>query len=514
MTSAPSHAKLVKMARYRSLKSLLFFTSYQHKKATGRDYIIRRHHDIMGASLERVYRGEITRLIITIPPRYGKTELAVKNFIAAGLAINPSAKFLHLSASKALALENSEGARDIVRSPAYQELFPEVQVKMDTDSKAKWYTTAGGGVYATGAAGQVTGFGAGQTVDDDTEEAGSYLSEIEQKEGFAGAIVIDDPVKPDDADSDIKRVRVNNRYISTIKNRLNSKKTPIIIIMQRLHELDLVGHVLSIEGNADDVDEKGNRGEWTVVNVPALYYDDAGQMQCLDPTKHTVEDLLAMEKSQDIEVRITFQRQFMQNPQSREGLMFPTQDLRYFLDKDIDFGRETEFAFSYTDPANKGGDDYCTIVAKLIGKDIYIDQVIYNTDGIDINGPRTVDSVVNHNCQRGAIEANFKFFTDFGRGVQAAVRKRHPNCTYLLVSNNVNKHTRILAQSSFIRANFIFRKDWQTYDREYRKFMICLTSYRMVQEGEGKADHDDAPDACSGVATFYSGVFKHLWPVG
>lgn len=512
MTPAPSHAKLVKMARYRSLKSLLFFTSYQHKKATGRDYIIRRHHDIMGASLERVYRGEITRLIITMPPRYGKTELAVKNFIAAGLAINPSAKFLHLSASKALALENSEGARDIVRSPAYQELFPEVQVKMDTDSKAKWYTTAGGGVYATGAAGQVTGFGAGQTVDDDTEEAGSYLSEIEQKEGFAGAIVVDDPVKPDDADSDIKRVRVNNRYISTIKNRLNSKKTPIIIIMQRLHELDLVGHVLSIEGNADDVDDKGNRGEWTVVNVPALYYDDAGQMQCLDPTKHTVEDLLAMENSVDGEVRIAFQRQYMQNPRSREGLMFPSVDLNYFDPKEINLDEVKEYSFTYIDPANKGGDDICVLPTKLVGNKIYVDDVIYNTNGIDDNTPRVIKLILDNKCQRVAMEVNFEVFTPWGKKLQAEVRSKHPTCTFILFRSRGNKHTRILAMHEYVKKYFVFRKDWQNCSPEYRKFMLILTAYRQVQEGKGQ--HDDAPDGCASAMEFYLGVFKHLWPVG
>ncbi len=503
--------KKLKVAKYKSKRDFLFFTRYQYKRNTGRKYTVRRHHQLMADALEKVFKGEITRLIITIPPRYGKTELGVKNFIAAGLAVNPSAKFLHLSASKALALENSEGARDIVRSDAYQQLFPDVQVKGETDSKAKWYTTAGGGVYATGAAGQVTGFGAGQTVDEDSEdvaETESFISDIERKEGFAGAIIIDDPVKPDDADSDIKRVRVNTRYFSTIKNRLNSKKTPIIIIMQRLHELDLVGYVLEAEGKAED------GGDWTVLNIPALYTDEAGQLQCLDPTKHTVEDLVKMENHQDVEVRIFFQRQMQQNPRSREGLMFASQDLRYYLPQDIDLKEKKEFTFNYTDPANKGGDDLCSIMAHLVGKDIYIDEVIYNTDGVDINGPRIVDFIAKHNANRGAMEANFKAWRDFGKSVRDAVAQRLPTCTYMLVNSTGNKHTRIMAQKSFIRNNFLFRKDWQTCNPEYRKFMVNLISYREVQEGEGKADHDDAPDACAGVSAFFSGgLFRHLWPM-
>lgn len=513
MTAPPPNKdfKRLKAIKYKCKTSFLFSTCYLHKEITHRDYIVRRHHKIMADALEKVYRGEITRLIITIPPRYGKTELGVKNFIANGLAINPSAKFLHLSASKALALENSEGAKDIVASDAYISLFPEVQIKQGTDSKAKWYTTAGGGVYATGAAGQVTGFGAGQTVEEDSEdiaETESFISDIERKEGFAGAIVIDDPVKPDDADSDVKRVRVNNRYFSTIKNRLNSKKTPIIIIMQRLHELDLVGYVLDTEGNKED------GGDWTVINIPALYTDEEGKMQCLDPTKHTVEDLLAMETNADPEVRIVFQRQFQQNPRSREGLMFASQDLRYYLPEDINLNEKKEFTFNYTDPANKGGDDLCSIMAHLVGKDIYISDVIYNTDGVDKNGPRIVDFIARHNANRGAMEANFKAWRDFGKTVRDAVGERLPTSTYMLVNSTGNKHTRIMAQKSFIRNNFIFRKDWQTCDPEYRKFMVNLISYREVQEGEGKADHDDAPDACSGVSAFFSGgLFRHLWPM-
>lgn len=467
------------------------------------------HHVKMAEALEKVLRGEITRLILTIPPRYGKTTLGVENLIAHGLSINASAKFMHLSASASLALENSEKAKDIVKSQDYRQLFPEVVIKQSTDSKAKWYTEAGGGVYAAGAAGQVTGFGAGQTETDENKEAEAaqlaedeFISAIEAKEGFAGAVIIDDPVKPDDADSDVKRVRVNNRYFSTIKNRINSKKTPIIIIMQRLHEMDLAGYVQDIEP-----------GEWTVVDLPALYVDENGELQCLDPTKHTVADLQAMECHPDVEVRIVFQRQFQQNPQSREGLMFALQDLRKYDPAEYDPAEYKEYVFNYTDPANKGGDDLCSIVAYLCGKDIYIHDVIYNTDGTDINGPRLVDFITKHQCNAAEMEANFNW-VDFGKKVQAALQKVYANCRLRLFDNTANKHTRILAESSFIRNNFLFRSDWQTYgNKEYRKFMINLTAYRMVQDGEGKAKHDDAPDSCAGVAAYFNKRFKHLFGI-
>jgi hypothetical protein len=194
-------------------------------------------------------------LIINIAPRYGKTEVAVKNFIAKGLAHNPAAKFIHLSYSDDLALDNSEEVKDIIKSAEYQQLFPEVQIKPGTDSKKKWYTTKGGGVYATAAAGQVTGFGAGKV---DDEEVEKFFDEIES-EGFGGALVIDDPIKPEDADSELIRERVNNRFDSTIRNRVNSRNTPIIIIMQRLHEHDLCGYLIDNEGT-----------KWEVLSLPSI----------------------------------------------------------------------------------------------------------------------------------------------------------------------------------------------------------------------------------------------------
>ena len=125
-------------------------------------------------SLEEVIRGKTTRLIINVPPRYRKTQISVKDFIAYGLAISGGkAKYIHVSYAQKLALDNSEAIRDFISSEPYQRLFPEVQIKKDSNAKEKWYTTNGGGVYATSSGGQVTGFGAGSSPEeynDDGEE--------------------------------------------------------------------------------------------------------------------------------------------------------------------------------------------------------------------------------------------------------------------------------------------------------------------------------------------------------
>jgi hypothetical protein len=169
------------------------------------------------------------------------TEMAVISFIAYGLAIDPQNRFMHLSYSDSLALQNSTVVRDIVTSEEYQKMWP-VRIKADDNSKKKWWSDQNGGVYATSAGGQVTGFRAGHI-----------------KDGFSGALVIDDPTKPDDADYE-ERKKVNTRFNETIKSRLAHEGVPIVVIMQRIHPMDLSGYLL-----------RGGSGEkWHHLNLPVI----------------------------------------------------------------------------------------------------------------------------------------------------------------------------------------------------------------------------------------------------
>lgn len=220
----------------------LYFSRYFFKQRTGGKMIVAPHHKVINETLERVVSGEIQRLIINVPPGYTKTELATINMIAHGIALNARARFMHLSYSHNLALLNSSTARAIVKSKAYQDMWPMV-LRDDSDSKAMWWTEQGGGVYASSAAGQVTGFRAGHMED-----------------GFQGALIIDDPVKPDDAYSETVRGGVNNRFNETIKSRLAVETTPMIVIMQRIHYHDLSGYLL-----------RGGSGEmWHHLNLPVI----------------------------------------------------------------------------------------------------------------------------------------------------------------------------------------------------------------------------------------------------
>ncbi len=500
--------KKQKLATVKCLRSLEFSTRYFYKNLHNRKFVVRKHHKQIARALERVLSGKCRRLLISIPPRYGKTELAVKNFIAHGLSLNPAAKFIHLSASDALAFDNSEGTKDIVQSPEYRRLFPDVRIKKSTDSKKKWYTTAGGGVYATGAAGQVTGFGAG-TRTDETDEIEEWLDEllitIGQKRKFGGALIIDDAIKPDDADADIKRMRVNRRWNSTIKSRLNSRDTPVIVIMQRLHPMDLIGYLKATEGLASE------GGEWEELVLPALGVNDAGELEALDPSMHTVEDLKKMRDNADEEVRIAFQRQYQQNPKPREGLLFPDSDLKYYNPKEILVEKLSEYRHTHIDPADKGGDSLCAIVGYLIGNKIYVADIIFNTKGTDVNEPRCVEFLKQHACNSAVIESNSGWRL-FRTNIKRAIEEDGSDCEVDAVNNTTNKHTRILEAAAFIRNHFVFREDCLELP-EYRRFIEELTSYRQDQSGTNKNAHDDAPDSSAGLAKYFRTNFAHLWQV-
>ena len=295
-----------KVLKYKLQKDLLFFFRYFFKKRYGYKANIAPHHIKICKYLQRVSDGKIKRLIINIPPRYGKTDIAVISYMAWSIANNPQAKFIHLSYSDDLALDNSSQVKEIIEMEEFQELFG-VELRKDTRSKKKWYTSKKGGVYATAAGGQVTGFGAGTSQDETKDLPDEWFNNM-----FGGAIIIDDPLKPDDANSETTRNRINERYNNTIASRVNSRNTPIIVIMQRIHEDDMSGYLLN-----------GGSGEkWTHLNIPAEDKDG----NAIWPFKHTTEELQIIKNGSSY----VYAGQYMQQPSPAGGGLFKDEWFRWW----------------------------------------------------------------------------------------------------------------------------------------------------------------------------------------
>lgn len=236
------------IAKDRCENEHLFFTRYFFKARQGIKFRVNWHHALMADAIDDVLEGRTQNLIVTVPPGSSKTETFVINLIARGLAKNPRARFLHLSGSDSLASLNSSQARDIVQSDDYQQFWP-LKIADDAKAKKRWNVLVdgmpAGGVYATSLGGQITGFRAGHMA-----------------EGFQGAVIIDDPIKPEDAFSRSKLDAANRKLLTTIKSRKANPFTPIILVMQRIAESDPVGFVQA--GNLNDA------GPWKIIKIPAV----------------------------------------------------------------------------------------------------------------------------------------------------------------------------------------------------------------------------------------------------
>jgi len=300
-------------------RSHLFFTRFFFKIREAKKFIVNWHHQLIADTIDDVITGRKKNVVITVSPGSSKTELVVINFIARGLAINPRARFLHLSGSDTLASLNSATARDIVASEEFQKFWP-LRIMPDEKSKKRWNIQVdghkAGGVYATSLGGQITGFRAGHMA-----------------EGFQGAILIDDPIKPEDAFSRNKLDTANRTLLTTVKSRKANPDTPIILIMQRIAESDPVGFIQ--KGNVD--------GHWDVIRIPAIidnsyldklpdkYQNMIELSETVDnrfsywPYKEPIQDLLKMERGEGKDQtgqrisRHVYASQYDQNPVALGG---------------------------------------------------------------------------------------------------------------------------------------------------------------------------------------------------
>lgn len=188
--------------------------------------------------LEQVRLGTIQRLIICLPPRSGKSIIASVAFPAYMMGHDPSRKIIGVTYSNSLAVKFANDFRMVVNAPWYREVFPHTRVANHKDTERETAFTAGGFRLGTSTTGTLTGRG-------------------------GDVIICDDVSKSQDIFSDVKREATNELYRNTILSRLDNKQTgAIVVVMQRLHPNDFVGHLL----------ETGEG--WTVLNLPAIAVAD------------------------------------------------------------------------------------------------------------------------------------------------------------------------------------------------------------------------------------------------
>lgn len=232
--SLPIQAATELLARRKARSSLIGFSSY-----TNHAYQPAGHHGVIAEALEAVARGEILRLMITMPPRHGKSELASRRFPAWYLGNNPDKQIIAASYNSDLSNDFGREVRNIVNSEEYKKLF-DVKLAQDSQAANRWHTDKHGVYVAAGVGTAITGRG-------------------------ANILLIDDPFKDrQEADSETRRETVWNWYTSTAYTRLMPGGA-VIVINTRWHDDDLSGRLLAQQEAGGD--------KWTVLSLPAINGD-------------------------------------------------------------------------------------------------------------------------------------------------------------------------------------------------------------------------------------------------
>jgi hypothetical protein len=249
------------------------------------------HLEAMAYALDRVRRGETKRLIVTVPPRTLKSILASVVLPAFVLGHDPTRKIICVSYSEALARKHANDCRALLRQPLYRRVFPATQISPSKDTELEFATAQGGFRLATSVGGTLTGRG-------------------------GNLVIIDDPLKPQEAHSAVTRDAVTQWYGNTLLSRLNNKANDaIIIVMQRLHMDDLVGHVAANES-------------WEHLNLPAISECDETILlgpnrfhlrrtgELIHPARESVADLERLKREMG---SMDFAAQYQQEPVPEGG---------------------------------------------------------------------------------------------------------------------------------------------------------------------------------------------------
>jgi len=251
------------------------------------------HKDIC-ARLEQfsldVAEKKSPRLMLFMPPRHGKSELASRSFPSWHLGRYPEHEFIACSYASDLALDFSRKVREVIRTPEYGKLFPETKLNRDTQRVDRWATTEDGGYAAVGTGGPITGRG-------------------------AHILVIDDPVKNrEEADSEASRRTIKDWYTSTAYTRL-APGGGILIILTRWHDDDLAGWLLT---QAD----KGEGDEWEVIRYPAVAVEDERYRRkgdALHPGRYPLDALKRIKRAVGDR---DWSALYQQNPVAEDGEFF------------------------------------------------------------------------------------------------------------------------------------------------------------------------------------------------
>lgn len=327
------------------------------------------HIDLLCDVLTQVTEGTLKRLIINIPPGTSKSLVVSVFWPVWEWATTPERRYLTASYGSHLTTRDNLRVRDILESEWYRTQFPALAFEPDQNQKTRFNTTAGGWRIAS----SVGGVGTGEHPD---------------------RIIIDDPLTADQARSDIERERVNRWFDRTIASRGVSRDTAIVVVMQRLHEDDLSGHLLAREG-------------WTHLCLPMRYETHRPNQPEWRPDPRDIRtrpgellwpDLFTEEKVRQLEIDLGpygTAGQLQQRPAPEGGGQFQRAWFKFVEAVPINARRVRAWDTAATEENAQGQGDY-TVGVRMSEKGgaYYLEQVIRVKAG-----PAGVDALMKAQAQ-------------------------------------------------------------------------------------------------------------------
>jgi predicted phage terminase large subunit-like protein len=444
-----------------------FCLFYDNGFFTGRPFL-EKVADVFQYIYDEYKQGRAATGSISLPPRSGKSYIT-SLFCAWWLGNLPELSVMRNSCTTRLYEKFSYDVRNVVRSAKFAAVFPEAVLADDKQNISGWNLTKAKQVsyFGSGVGGTIIGFGANIAITDDL---------------YAG---MDDALSPN------YNEKLQMWLEGTHGSRME-KNCPEIFIGTRWSKNDVIGKAV----------ESGRVNK--AISQPALIQSPTDPTQFIsfcEDVKTTDEYLKKKKEIEDI----IWEAEYMQEPIEAKGLLFPKSELKFYNPATVDVDKMSVFRLGVIDPANEGGDDLAAPAGYLIEDKIYIHDVIYNNDGTDVNEGPVVEWIRSNKLNGVRFEGNSAWYL-FGQMLRRRLQESKSNCTFRIINNHENKHTRILAQAAFIRNHFVFRSDWEQIP-QYRKFMQNLTAYLKT----GGAKHDDAPDAAAELAKYFQEHYKNLW---
>jgi predicted phage terminase large subunit-like protein len=449
------------------------------------------HLDAIAYQLQRVNAGACRRLLVTLPPRNLKSITISVAWVAWCLGHDPSLSFVCVSYSNELSEKHARNCRAIIQSPWYRRLFPRTLIAASRSAVHDFDTVGGGGRLATSIGGTLTGRG-------------------------GDIIIIDDPIKPEDAMSETTRKAVNDWFHSTLASRLNDKKRgAIITVMQRLHHYDLAG-LLVESGEWDELSLAAIAPEAAIVPLTRsrVYRRAAGET--LHAAREPVDELMRIKATVGSTI---FSAQYQQQPVPAEGNMIRADWLKtYAAPLGPSGGGQVVQSW---DTASKDGllNDWSVCITALVRRR----QVFL----LDVWRRR----VTFPDLKRAAI-ANARTFQarallveDQASGTQLiqSLRNEQPHGVPRPIPRRpeADKRTRLAGVSAMIEAGQLFLPKDADWLSDFKLELLAFPSSRFDDQVDALSQlliwvdlqqrHDDTPPAAPIIFTLEDGFSRDSW---